>query len=147
MKRLAFVFMLIALGVLLTQSGAQAYQVTPAHLLTALDQQQQPEFFQALIVRGYDQQIATRIAQNAIAIRPPSRNARQAQILVLEDQPGEIGPLGVVVVGDTVQDADIFQLKESRILSLNLRRRLSRSHGGLWRRRSSTAHPGISYFQ
>jgi len=130
MKRMAFVFMLIALGVLLMQSGARAYQVWPARLLTALNQQQQFEFFQALVVRGYDQQSAARIAQNAIAIQPPGRNARQAQILVLEDQPGEIGPLGVVVVGDTVEDADIFQIDGDGVFSGPARDILQLSFGG-----------------
>ncbi|MGH9853638.1 MAG: hypothetical protein ACREBD_27680, partial [Blastocatellia bacterium] len=110
MKRMTLVSLLIVIGVLLMQSGALAARVEPRHLLTSLNHQQQFEFFQALVDRGYDQQKATQIVRNAIAIRPPNENSRLVRILVLEDQPGELGPVAIVVVGDTVMDADVFQL-------------------------------------
>ncbi len=111
MKRMTFVSLLIAMGVLLMQSGVQAARVEPRHLLTTLNHQQQLEFFQSLINRGYDQQRATQIVQKAIAIQPPNENSRVVRIVIREDSPAEFpGVLGVVVVGDSVEDADVLQL-------------------------------------
>ncbi len=92
----------------LAASETQAWRAFPTRHLGSINPQQQAEMFQALL-QITDPLTAQRASINPLVIdrrgTPPRVN-----VLLLEDQPGEIGPLGVVVIGNTVQDADVFQL-------------------------------------
>jgi len=92
----------------LAASETQAWRAFPTRHLGSLSHQQQAEMFQALL-RITDPVSAQRASINPLVIDRQG-SPRRVSVLLLEDQPGEIGPLGVVVIGNTVQDADVFQL-------------------------------------
>lgn len=83
---------------------ALALQVAPATFETELTVEQQHELIQALVANNIQP------PRRLIVIDPRPPRPFTVHLIVREDEPGEIGPLAVVVAGDTVQDADVLRL-------------------------------------
>ena len=97
------------LGLLLVPFNATGLHVAPPKLITTLNPNQQMELLQWVLTVIPDPQLAQKTVQQGIIIKPPEKKDK-VQIIIREDTPGEIGPLGVYVAGDTVEDAEIFTL-------------------------------------
>jgi hypothetical protein len=92
----------------LAAADTQAYRAFPTRHLGSLSHEQQAEMFQSLL-QITDPVSAQRAAANPLVIDRQG-TPRRVVLLVLEDQPGELAPMAVAVLGNTVSDIDVLQL-------------------------------------